>query len=54
MILAIPIMHGLARYSDLYSLTLLDFMRMNEILLVKNENESRAYKSGANSADNTR
>ena len=42
MLLAVPIMHGMATVSDLRTLELGDFMLMNEILLVKFENERRA------------
>ncbi len=39
MVLAVPIMRGLASYRDIYTLTLHDFYVMNEILAVKGENE---------------
>ena len=44
-ILVPAISAGLCDYKDVYTLTLEDFLNMNEILTVKNENERRAYKA---------
>ena len=44
-ILVPAIVHGLCDYKDIYTLSLEDFMNMNEILMVKNENERRAHKA---------
>lgn len=44
-ILVPAISSGMCDYKDIYTLSLEDFMNMNEILMVKNENERRAYKA---------
>ena len=44
-ILTPAISAGLCDYKDIYTLSFEDFMNMNEILMVKNENERRAYKA---------
>jgi len=49
-VFSIPILAGLARYSDIYELTFEDFIVMNEILIVKYENEHRAQKHAERSA----
>ena len=51
---ATPVSAGLCQYGDIYRLSLDDFLNMNEILLVKSENERRLYeheraKNGNNS-----
>ena len=44
MLFAVPIMRGMATYSDIDRLELYDFIVMNEIISVQNENEIRANK----------
>jgi hypothetical protein len=44
-ILTPAISAGLCDYKDIYHLSLEDFMNMNEILMVKNENERRAHRA---------
>jgi hypothetical protein len=50
MVLAVPIMRGMASYSDLKTLKLYDFIRMNEMLLVQGENESRLNEAAGKKA----
>ena len=50
MLFAVPIMKGMASYVDIERLELYDFIVMNEILLVQNENERRAQKAAENKA----
>ena len=45
MMFAIPIMRGMASYSDIEKLDLIDFITMNEMVMVLDENERRANKS---------
>ena len=51
MVLAIPIMRGMAKFSDIKTLTLYDFIVMNEILAVQAENEHIAYESEKRKAE---
>ena len=44
-ILVAPISEGLCAYKDIYELSLEDFINMNEIVMVKHENERRARKA---------
>ena len=50
MLFAIPIMRGMASYSDINRLELIDFFVMNEIVLVQDENERRAHKAAEKGA----
>jgi hypothetical protein len=50
MFFAVPIMKGMAKYSEINELELYDFMVMNEILLVQNENEKRAQAAAEKKA----
>jgi hypothetical protein len=50
MFFAVPIMKGMAKYSDIENLELYDFAVMNEILLVQNENEKRAQDAAERKA----
>lgn len=51
MLFAVPIMHKMCSYADIYRLDLYDFILMNEILQVKFENEDRARKASQNKAN---
>lgn len=44
-ILAPAISAGMCNYKDIYVLSLEDFINMNEILMVNNENERRAHRA---------
>lgn len=50
MIFAVPILKGMVSYADIDKLELYDFIVMNEMILVQNENESRAQKAAERSA----
>jgi hypothetical protein len=50
MVIAVPIMRGMASYSDIFKLELYDFVRMNEMLLVHGENEKRASDKAVSKA----
>ena len=44
-LLVAPIVNGLCKYGSIYTLSLEDFFDMNEILMVKFENERRANEA---------
>ena len=44
-VLSAPIEFGLCSYKDIYELELFDFICMNELLMVKWENERRANRA---------
>jgi len=50
MIFAVPIMKGMAKYSDLDTLELYDFIVMNEIIMVQNRNERLAHEAAESRA----
>ncbi|MEE9451372.1 MAG: hypothetical protein V3V61_01285 [Gammaproteobacteria bacterium] len=40
--MAVPIVEGLCSYKDIYTLTIDDFLAMNEIVSIKRYNEEQA------------